>query len=113
MSIRRQSIDMDSATYTRTVFDDSVDETADIETGWIEIQNKFLPVWRPYKQTKMANSEGVWRPVYRILTETGARRRSYQRGKVQVDGQELDLPLAKLEVTSKLRLHLKGYRPAR
>ena len=89
--------------------DDSVDETSGIETGYIEMHNRFLPVWRPYKQTKLEKAERVWRPVYTVsLTRVpNTRYIRSQRGKVQVDGREYDLPLAQLEVTSALKRYLK------
>ena len=110
MGIRTQTIDMGIAKYTRSVMDISVDETSGIETGYIEFQNSFLPVWRPYEQSEAEKSGGVWRPVYRIsLTRVpNTRKILSQRGKVLVDGREHDLPLAGLEVTYHLKRHLEG-----
>ena len=110
MGIRAQTIDMGLAKYTRAVMDISVDKNSEIETGYIEFQNIYMPVWRPYNQIETEKSEGVWRPVYQIsLTRVPNMRviRSL-RGKVPVDGREHDLPLAELKVTSVLKRHLEG-----
>jgi hypothetical protein len=112
MGIRSQNIDMNSAMFTRSVMDNSVDESLKIETGYIEFQNNFLPVWRPRNQIETEKPKDVWQPVYQISLTTVPNTRTIRslRGNVPVDGRDYELPLGELKVTSNLKRHLKEVR---
>ncbi|MDA1316139.1 MAG: hypothetical protein O2968_22690 [Acidobacteria bacterium] len=116
MGIRNQRIDMGTAKYTRGVQDIKADEASGIETGYIEFQNRFLPVWRPLdgRVDEWGGRVDHWRPVYNVSLTTVPDKRTIlaQRGTVEVDGRPYCLPLASLEITNDLKRHLAQAKPA-
>lgn len=116
MGIRDQRVDIGPGIQTirRAVFDYRSLPKWRIQTGYVNYDNAYVPVWRVYDpedhDLHAVWKEGIWKNIYRLdmprdLKATTVRYQTldYRMG----DGESIALPLVSAKLSYELERHLQ------